>query len=134
MFLDPEKVGKLMFGRALRLRVMLWVADQDEAFFQQQAAKGLDYSGISEVAKELAALVDLGMLRRFGRPQNVGRLYYQRIDSPLWAAITVVAEALASSKPKRRGASRGRSTSKASPRTRSTPGEGRADSGRKAAG
>lgn len=118
-----------MFGRALRLRVMLWVAEQDEAFFQQQAAKALDYSGISEVAKELAALEALGMLRRFGRPQNVGRLYYQRIDSPLWAAITAVSEALDSSKPRARTGSPRRSDSG----IESTPRAGRAISGRKAA-
>lgn len=89
-----DALGATLFGRALRLRVLLWVRQQQGAFFQGQAARGVEYSGVSAVAQELERLEGLGMLRRFGRPANVGRVNYVRVESPLWEVVDVVAAIL----------------------------------------
>ena len=86
--LDPATVdayGELVFGRRLRLHVLLWVADQDEVFNQSQAAAGVGYSSSGEVGKELERLVTLEMVRKFGRPTRVGPQNYARLsDHPGW--------------------------------------------------
>ena len=88
---DPaDVVGGLLFGRRLRLRVLLWAAEQTEPFHQTEAAAGVGYNSPGEVAKELERLVRLEMLRKFGRPTGVGRQYYKRDDaSPGWAVAAV---------------------------------------------
>ena len=64
--------GEELFGRRIRLRVLLWAHEQKQAFNQSEASKGVDYSSSGEVAKELERLVRLGMLRKFGRPSRWG--------------------------------------------------------------
>ncbi|HUI02085.1 MAG TPA: hypothetical protein VLZ77_00970 [Acidimicrobiales bacterium] len=88
---DPaDVVGELLFGRRLRLRVLLWVAEQAEPFHQTEAAAGVGYNSPGEVAKELERLVRLEMVRKFGRPGGVGRQYYRRDDtSPGWEVAAV---------------------------------------------
>jgi predicted transcriptional regulator len=83
-----------MFGRSLRLRVLIWVYRQDSPFYQSQVARGVNYSSESAVAKELATLESLQMVRRFGRPGKVGRLNFLRIDSPFWNVVEAVEEIL----------------------------------------
>lgn len=87
-----SEYGDLMFGRRIRLRVLLWAHTQDEAFNQSEAAVGVSYSSSGEVAKELERLVRLGMLRKFGRPSRVGPQNYLRVEHPGWA-IAVAARA-----------------------------------------
>jgi hypothetical protein len=86
--LDPAAVdayGELVFGRRLRLHVLLWVAERDEVFNQSQAAAGVGYSSSGEVGKELERLVALDMVRKFGRPGRVGPQNYARIsEHPGW--------------------------------------------------
>ncbi len=77
--------GDQLFGRRIRLRVLLWAHTQKEAFNQSEASKGVDYSSSGEVAKELERLVRLGMLRKFGRPSRVGPQNYLRVEHPGWA-------------------------------------------------
>jgi len=77
--------GDQLFGRRIRLRVLLWTHTQKEAFNQSEASKGVDYSSSGEVAKELERLVRLGMLRKFGRPSRVGPQNYLRVEHPGWA-------------------------------------------------
>ncbi len=86
--LDEEALseyGNQMFGRRIRLRVLLWAESRSEAFNQSEAAVGVSYSSSGEVAKELERLVRLGMLRKFGRPSRVGPQNYLRVDHPGWA-------------------------------------------------
>jgi len=89
-----DVVGELLFGRRLRLRVLLWVAEQDHPFNQSEAARGVGYSSSGEVAKELERLVQLQMLRKYGRPTRVGPQNYVRTDHVGWevaaAARTMV--------------------------------------------
>jgi hypothetical protein len=80
-----SEYGELMFGRRIRLRVLLWAETRHEAFNQSEAAVGVSYSSSGEVAKELERLVRLGMLRKFGRPARVGPQNYLRVDHPGWA-------------------------------------------------
>jgi len=100
-----ERLGELMFGRKLRLKVLLWAWERDGEFHQTDAARGVDYSSTGEVGKELERLVELGMVRKFGRPTGVGAQFYVRIaDHPgwqvaraAWAAVDPVEQELASS-------------------------------------
>jgi hypothetical protein len=79
-----DTVGELLFGRRLRLRVLLWVAEQTNAFNQSEAARGVGYNSSGEVAKELERLVSLQMVRKYGRPTRVGPQNYVRADHPGW--------------------------------------------------
>jgi hypothetical protein len=87
-----SEYGDQMFGRRIRLRVLLWAEARSDAFNQSEAAVGVSYSSSGEVAKELERLVRLGMLRKFGRPSRVGPQNYLRVDHPGWA-IAVAARA-----------------------------------------
>jgi hypothetical protein len=80
-----SEYGNHMFGRRIRLRVLLWAEAQHEAFNQSETAAGVSYSSSGEVAKELERLVRLGMLRKFGRPSRVGPQNYLRVEHPGWA-------------------------------------------------
>ena len=79
-----DTVGELLFGRRLRLRVLLWAHDQTQAFNQSEAARGVGYNSSGEVAKELERLVQLQMLRKYGRPSRVGPQNYVRAEHPGW--------------------------------------------------
>jgi hypothetical protein len=90
-----EEYGEALFGRRLRLRVLLWVLATPEIFNQTQAARGVDYGSVGEVAKELERLVKLGMLRKYARLPAVGPQRYAREEGhPMWGAITAVHSAL----------------------------------------
>lgn len=82
-----DLVGELLFGRRLRLRVLLWAAVQTSAFNQSEAARGVGYSSSGEVAKELERLVQLDMLRKYGRPTRVGPQNYVRADHLGWGVV-----------------------------------------------
>lgn len=91
-----EEYGESLFGRRLRLRVLLWVLARTEVFNQTQAARGVDYGSVGEVAKELERLVRLGMLRKYARLPAVGPQRYAREEGhPMWGAIGAVESALA---------------------------------------
>ena len=97
--LDPAVVdayGELVFGRRLRLHVLLWVAERDDVFNQSQAAAGVGYSSSGEVGKELERLVALEMVRKFGRPSRVGPQNYARLaDHPGWLIAEAARTAIA---------------------------------------
>jgi len=82
-----DVVGELLFGRRLRLRVMLWVADQTSTFNQSEAARGVGYNSSGEVAKELERLVQLDMVRKYGRPTRVGPQNYVRAEHLGWGVV-----------------------------------------------
>jgi hypothetical protein len=89
-----SEYGNQLFGRRIRLRVLLWAESRSEAFNQSEAAVGVSYSSSGEVAKELERLVRLGMLRKFGRPSRVGPQNYLRVDHPGWAIATAARAAV----------------------------------------
>lgn len=86
--------GDQMFGRRIRLRLLLWVNDQDAPFNQSQAARGIAYGSSGEVAKELARLVKLGMVRKLRRVSKVGPQNYRRLDHPAWAIVDTASEVM----------------------------------------
>jgi hypothetical protein len=91
-----DLLGELMFGRKLRLRVLLWAWHQDGEFHQTEAARGVEYSSTGEVGKELERLVGLGMLRKFGRPSGVGAQFYVRVaEHPGWDLAGAAARTVA---------------------------------------
>jgi hypothetical protein len=89
-----DRFGDRLFGRSLRLRVFLWCAAQGGVFNQTQAARGVEYGSSGEVAKELERLVELGMLRKFGRTGRIGPQNYVREESDGWVVAGVVADLL----------------------------------------
>lgn len=94
MFLDPETVGHVLFGRSLRLTVLLWVLEQDGTpFYQSEAADGVD-DAASAVRDELERFVEVGMLTKHERTAGERRQYYSSTDSPLWAAVEATRQAL----------------------------------------
>ena len=89
-----DQIGDRLFGRSIRLRVLLWSLAQPGAFNQSQAARGIEYNSSGEVGKCLDRLVDLGMLRKFGRPNRVGPQNYVKVDVPEWEIGQAVARSL----------------------------------------
>lgn len=79
-----DVIGELLFGRRLRLRVLLWASEQSHAFNQSEASRGIGYSSSGEVAKELERLVQLRMLTKYGRPSRVGPQNYRRTNHVGW--------------------------------------------------
>jgi hypothetical protein len=97
-----SEYGDQMFGRRLRLRVLLWAQSRADAFNQSEAAVGVAYSSSGEVAKELERLVRLGMLRKFGRPGRVGPQNYLRVEHPGWAIAEAARSAVEQGLPEER--------------------------------
>jgi len=90
--MDDTLVGKLLFGRPTRLRLCIWILHlEKERFFQSQPPPHVGLT--SAVTTELAKLVRLGMLEQ-ERPDAENRVYYVRVDSPLWAVIEAAEAAL----------------------------------------
>ena len=82
-----DRLGDLLFGRRLRLRVAMWVSRcPDRPFYLGEVAAGVRYTP-SGVRDELARLKQLGMIKRAPRQAGTRRVYYERLDSPLWAII-----------------------------------------------
>ena len=78
-------------GRPGRLDVAAWVnkVARDDYFSQRDVVKGIgDNQG--EVRSNLEGLHELGLLEKTspGRPQ------YRRIDSPVWRALEILADAV----------------------------------------
>jgi hypothetical protein len=95
-----DAYGELMFGRRLRLHVLLWVLKQGGAVFNQtEAALGVNYSSSGEVAKELERLVQLDMLRKFDRPQKIGPQKYIRQDHAGWRIVEAASSVIKDADP-----------------------------------
>jgi DNA-binding MarR family transcriptional regulator len=91
---DVERVGHSLFGRRLRLQVLLWILNfKEPAFFLSEVAEGVHYSA-SGVSAELERLAALGMLNRHDALPGERRVYYSRTDSSLWAIIEAARIAL----------------------------------------
>lgn len=85
--MDERTVGKELFGRWVRLAVARWALHQETAFFQTEAASAVGHP-LTAVRQELERLVSLEMLQRVAVPSE-RRVYYTRIESPLWEVIRV---------------------------------------------
>lgn len=90
--MNRDQVGKLLFGRPCRLRLLLWIhAREKPRFFQSEPPRDVILQG--DVAKELGRLVQLGMLIE-EHPEDSRRIYYERTSSELWKIVEATAEAL----------------------------------------
>ncbi|MFI9453370.1 hypothetical protein [Amycolatopsis sp. NPDC052450] len=90
--MDTDEVGRVLFGRACRLRLALWIRRQPtQSFFQSQPPA--DVIAQSVVGDELRRLVALGMLIE-SRRTGERRVYYRRTTSVLWTVIEAADEAL----------------------------------------
>ncbi len=89
-----DHLGKLLFGRPVRLRVLLWVFSRGAAvFYQSEAATGVGYSA-GAVAAELDRLETLGMVTKFGRPVGNERQNYVRVDHRYWDIVAAAKSSL----------------------------------------
>jgi hypothetical protein len=90
--LDVDEVGKLLFGRPCRLALAIWIVRHDKPrFYQSEPPREVILQ--SDLAKELDRLVRLGMLEKEHR-DDARRIYYDRIDSPLWKIIQAAADVI----------------------------------------
>jgi hypothetical protein len=102
--IDPiDAFGELLFGRRLRLRVLLWANSQTKPFNQSEAARGVGYNSSGEVAKDLERFVQLGMLRKFGRTNRVGPQNYLRVGHAGWDIAGAVQSAVEKERSDRSG-------------------------------
>ncbi len=89
---DVDEIGQLLFGRRCRLRLALWIWRRAKAdFYQSEPPREVVLQ--SDAAKELGQLVLLGMIEKQHR-ENDRRIYYERLDGPLWEVIGAVAAAV----------------------------------------
>lgn len=98
-----DRVGDLLFGRALRLRLARWVLDQGERKFYQSEPSNEVGGGISNIRDELTRFVDLGMLVEVPPTANDRRRYYRRTESQLWDAIKVAVASIQGTEATRTG-------------------------------
>lgn len=87
-------VSAALFGRALRLPLAAWIRQRNTPFFQKQCAEGVG-SLQQYVRKELAVLVDLGMIEQLPRERGDARIFYRQVpEHPLWAVIDAATTAV----------------------------------------
>jgi hypothetical protein len=86
-------IAKTLFGRSTRVALADWILDRDAAFFQLEAQDALRAYGeaASAVTQELRKFVDVGML---AETPDGRRVYFTKLDSPLWGAFAAIATAL----------------------------------------
>jgi hypothetical protein len=90
---EVDRVGKLLFGRAIRLMRLIWIRRDAwvNGFYLSQAASELVVS-TSAVSSEIGRLVELGMLRRSDGGTSDRRINYECVqDHPLWAVAEIAA-------------------------------------------
>jgi len=87
-------VGRLLFGRALRLFVAHWVLScRGEPFYQMELVQACGRHGTNALAP-LSQLMELGMVEEM--PDYIPgrrRKYYRQLDHQLWAAVEVAVTA-----------------------------------------
>jgi len=120
MIYEPqvERLGKLMYGRGLRLLVPAWIlARGTESFFQTELIYDLPPRFGTNCVAILNELVDLGMVKYLpsGTVPGRARVIYQMVpDHALWESLRIsIAYARATDMPaaarraaRRRGSSR----------------------------
>jgi hypothetical protein len=90
--MEVDEVGRVLFGRACRLRLALWILEQPQRpFFQSEPPA--DVIAQSAAGVELGRLMALGMLTE-SRRTGERRVYYQRTTSALWAVVEAARAAL----------------------------------------
>ncbi|GAA1325772.1 hypothetical protein GCM10020360_32580 [Nonlabens tegetincola] len=77
-----NEVSTLLFGRACRLPIALWVLEHgDGKFYQSEPPTNLGSQ--TAIRQELSRLAKAGLIAE-ERTSNENRVYYRRINSPLW--------------------------------------------------
>lgn len=88
-------LGRLLFGRPLRLRLGIWIAEHEGPYFyQREAAEGIGFDP-GHVSRELETFVDLGMIVRIARERGNAPQYYSRTSSRAWDIFKAAKTALA---------------------------------------
>lgn len=105
-----EFVGKQLFGRPLRLRVLIWVMNRSDPFCKSEASKGVGYSSTTAVIAELSRLEALGMIEAVKPVVTSRRHDYKKVDHPFWDPVRAIATSaiVTTDKPKRASAGRRR--------------------------
>jgi len=90
--LEIDELGRVLFGRACRLRLALWILEQsNRRFYQSEPPASVIVQ--SAAAIELQRLASIGMLSVASTKEH-RRIYYQRTGSRLWSAIEAIRDAL----------------------------------------
>jgi hypothetical protein len=85
-----DTIGKLLFGRPLRLFVAYWIWTQgDREFYQMQLINACGKDG-SNARKPLSELIELGMVEAVRQDKHSRR--YRRREHPLWKVISLAVE------------------------------------------
>ncbi len=89
--MDANEVSEYLFGRRCRLPVFAWVAQNPKDRFFQSEVPLYGKVSRSNANEELKRLLALGMLSEL-RPDDNRRVYYDRLDSPLWSIVDSAAD------------------------------------------
>jgi hypothetical protein len=95
VLVDAEEISALMFGRAMRLPVLLWLRQRnDPSMYLTEARNATGYEA-QHLADELERLAKLGMVSKLERQRKNDRQYFVRNDgSPLWSIVDAAGTAL----------------------------------------
>jgi hypothetical protein len=86
--------AKALFGSPCRILLATWVLERnDEPFYLKEAQRALGDFGEADSATGAAidSFVDHGMLMR---TPDQNKVYFSRVDSPLWTAYETIGIAL----------------------------------------
>jgi hypothetical protein len=91
--MDLPAVSEGLFGRGMRLPLLMWIRRRDDPlFYITEARKGTGFEH-AHVQKELKTLVGLGMLARLPVERKNERQYFRvNSDSILWRFVDVALE------------------------------------------
>jgi hypothetical protein len=88
---DLERLSEGLFGRGMRLPVLVWIRARGEsAFHISEASRATGYAH-QHVKKELDTLVDLGFLSAVPTVRrNDPKFFHPEVSYPLWAVADTV--------------------------------------------
>ncbi|OYN78909.1 hypothetical protein CG716_13655 [Mycolicibacterium sphagni] len=90
--MDATRISELLFGRACRLPIALWIlGSQKDRFYQSEPPESL--AARTAIRQELERLAEVGLVYK-ETPDHENRVYYVRTTSPLWEVIRVAAEVI----------------------------------------
>ncbi len=101
-FEEALRLSRLLFGNQDRLIVLAAVADSTSgSIFCRSLAESIGVTD-NRVGAQLANLEEAGLLVRMPKVGGERRVYYERVESALWALATALAEEIAA-KPETAG-------------------------------
>ncbi len=91
--MDATRVSHLLFGRACRLPIALWILEHPKGRFFQSELPVFGTTSRSNIRDELHRFVEAGLLSE-ERPDDQNKVWYERSDSALWRVVEAARDAL----------------------------------------